>query len=94
MGMSEEMIQKIGPMDPAELVPYYAFLASDQSKKVTGLNIMVDLCKKVLALRSEAPSEVPLSWTAVKDLAEQKFSKNEFKQAKKTRKLLDFLFTF
>jgi len=93
MGMSEEMIQKIGPMDPAELVPYYAFLASDQSKKVTGLNIMVDLCKQVLALGSEAPQDAPPSWATVKELAEHKFSKEEYKKAKKTRKLLDYLFT-
>ena len=91
MGMSEEMIESIGPMDPAELVPYYAFLASDQSKKVTGLNIMVDLCKKVLGLRGEAPSGVPTSWATVKELAEAKLSKDEYKKVKKTRKLLDFL---
>jgi len=94
MGMSEEMIKSIGPMDPAELVPYYAFLAMDNSKRVTGLNIMVDLCIKVLGLLGEAgPTEEPASWATVKGIAEQKLSKIEYKTAKKSRKLIDYLFT-
>ncbi|MHA1745774.1 MAG: SDR family NAD(P)-dependent oxidoreductase [Promethearchaeota archaeon] len=93
MGMTEEMIESIGPMDPAELVPYYAFTASDMAKKVTGQNIMVDLCKTVLGMRGQVPPEETVSWVAVKDIAEQKLSKPDFKKVKKARKLIDYLFT-
>jgi 3-oxoacyl-[acyl-carrier protein] reductase len=87
MGMTEDMIKAIGPMAPEDLVPYYAFFASDQGKKVTGLNVDTDICKSVVEMGKN-------SWFELKEIAKEKLKPESFKKAKKYRKLINFLLEF
>ena len=84
MGMTEDMIKAIGPMAPEDLVPYYAFFASDQGKKVTGLNVDTNICKSVIEMGKN-------SWSELKEIAKEKLKPESFKKAKKYRKLINFL---
>ncbi len=87
MGMTEDMIKTIGPMAPEDLVPYYAFFASDQGKKVTGLNVDINICKSVIEMGKN-------SWSELKEIAKEKLKPESFKKAKKYRKLINFLLQF
>ena len=91
MGMTEEMIKAIGPMSPEELIPYYAFFATQPGKKVTGLNVDVDICKSLIKLGNNLDSDQELSWNGIKEIAQQKLKPELFKKAKKYRKLINFL---
>ena len=86
MGMTEDMIKTIGPMAPEDLVPYYAFFASVQGKKVTSLNVDMNICKSVMEMGKNLDS-----WNELKEIAQQKLKPELFKKAKKYRKLFNFL---
>ena len=86
MGMTEDMIKAIGPMAPEDLVPYYAFFASEKGKKVTGLNVDMNICKSILEM-----GENLTQWSELKEIAQEKLKPELFKEVKKYRKLLDFI---
>ncbi|MHA1719778.1 MAG: SDR family NAD(P)-dependent oxidoreductase [Promethearchaeota archaeon] len=94
MGMTDEMIKAIGPMDPDNLIPYYAFFATQAGKKVTGLNIDVDLCKSIIKLSKNLGSDQELSWSGLKEIVKEKLKPESFKKAKKYRKLINFLLQY
>ena len=94
MGMTEDMIKAIGPMAPEDLVPYYAFFASDQGKKVTGLNVDIDICKSVIEMGKNLNPDQEVTWSELKEIAKEKLKPESFKKAKKYRKLINFLLEF
>jgi 3-oxoacyl-[acyl-carrier protein] reductase len=92
-GMTDEELQRLGPMNADELIPYFAFFGTKAGKKVTGLNVNVDIVVSVLKLKADLQGEGEQnpSWGAVKPIAEEKLKADDFKHAKKVRKLIDFL---
>jgi len=94
MGMTEDMIKAIGPMAPEDLVPYYAFFASEQGKKVTGLNVDTNICKSVIEMGKNLNSNQEASWSELKEIAKEKLKPESFKKAKKCRKLINFLLQY
>ncbi len=94
MGMTEDMIKAIGPMAPEDLVPFYAFFASDLGKKVTGLNVDMDICKSVIEMEKNLEPNQEVSWSELKEIAKEKFKPESFKKAKKYRKLINFLLQY
>lgn len=93
MGQTQEDIDRLKPMKPEELVPYFAFFATADGKKVTGINVDIEICKEVFALRSELPEDkrAIASWKDIEPIAEQKMDKDAFKWAKKYRRLLTWM---
>ena len=90
-GMSEELIKAMNPMTPESLVDFYAFFATENGRKVTGLNVRVDLIENVLNLVSEIPKDQEITWQSVKSLVEEKVKADEFKEIQKYKRLIDFL---
>lgn len=92
-GMSEERIKTLDAMQPKELVPYYAFLCSDKAKRITGQNISVDVMEKIVALKSELPEEEKEnpSWGSVAGLVKKKMRRDDYKMARKCKKLVAYL---
>jgi NAD(P)-dependent dehydrogenase (short-subunit alcohol dehydrogenase family) len=92
-GRTEEQIKAMDAIQPEELVPYYAFLGSEEGKKVTGLNINIDIVKSVLVLKQKLPADqqATANWSALEPLATEALNADQLKDAKKYRKLISFL---
>lgn len=94
-GLTEEQVKMMNPMPPEELVPFYLFFTTEEAKKVTGLMVDVDLMKKVASFKSLLPADAQAapSWTALEPIAKDKLGPEEFKDARKARKLIEYLMT-
>jgi len=90
-GMSEEMINAMNPMKPESLVDFYAFFATEDGKKSTGLNVRVDLIESVLNLAGQIPKDQEVTWESVNKFVEEKVKTDDFKEIKKYKKLINFL---
>lgn len=92
-GRTPEQIAALEAMQPEELVPYYAFLASDESAKMTGLNINVDTIKTVIGLKNKLPDDqkVKADYSVLEPLFEQNLNAEEAKLARKCKKLIGYL---
>ncbi|MHA1340792.1 MAG: SDR family NAD(P)-dependent oxidoreductase [Promethearchaeota archaeon] len=92
-GRTPEQIQSLNAMQPEELVPYFAFFASDKSNRVTGQNINIEVMEKIIKIAEDLPEEekTELSWKKIANIAESQLSINEFRMAKKNKKLVNFL---
>jgi len=95
-GRTPEQIQNLKAMQPEELIPYYAFFASDLSEKITGQNINVDLMEDVKKIVNESfnptqQSDSILNWDLISETLEKKLRLEDFKIVKKNRKLVEFL---
>lgn len=93
MGMTEEDIKRLNPMEPEALIPFFAFFGTDDSKKVTGLNVDIEIIRSVVALRDNVPPDQQgdISWKVLEPLAEQNLPPGDFKDAKKYRRITDFI---
>ncbi len=94
-GLTEEQVKMMNPMEPEELVPFYLFFTTEEAKKVTGLMVDVDLMKKVAGMLSLLPPEAQAapSWSALENIAKEKLGPEDFKDARKGRKLIEYLMT-
>lgn len=95
-GRTPEQIEKLDAIQPEQLVPFYAFLASDENKRITGLNINVDLIKSVVALREKVSNtgetqKENIDWNLIEPLAKESLTDNQFRDARKAKKLINFL---
>ncbi|MHA1818882.1 MAG: SDR family NAD(P)-dependent oxidoreductase [Promethearchaeota archaeon] len=111
-GRTPEQIAALDAMQPEELIPYYAFLASDLSKKITGQNLNIDVFETLIKLKEpiikqlasssseeseqaetskETKGEIIIKWKDVEPLASEKLTKDNFKMARKSKKLVEFL---
>lgn len=90
-GMTEELIKAMNPMKPESLVDFFAFFATENGKKVTGLNVRVDLVESVLNITRDIPKDPEVTWESIKIIVEEKMKIDEFKEIKKYKKLVDFL---
>jgi 3-oxoacyl-[acyl-carrier protein] reductase len=93
LGLDEEKVKALNPMDPKLLVPYYAFFATPSASKYTGLNVDIDLVKKTLSLREKLPEEQQpnATWGSIKGIAEQDLDSKQFREIRKIKKLINFL---
>jgi NAD(P)-dependent dehydrogenase (short-subunit alcohol dehydrogenase family) len=93
MGMTEEDIKRLNPMEPTALIPYYAFFATEDSKKVTGLNVDIEIIRSIISLKEKVPPEQQgdISWKVLEPIAEQNLPPMDFKDAKKYRRITDFI---
>ncbi len=94
-GLTEEQVKMMNPMNPEDLVPFYLFFTTEEADKVTGLMVEVDLIKKVAGLASLLPAEAQAAptWNALETIAKEKLGPEEFKDARKGRKLIEYLMT-
>jgi hypothetical protein len=83
----------MNPMNPEDLVPFYLFFTTEEAEKVTGLMVDVDLMKKVAGLASLLPGDAQAAptWTALEPIAKEKLGPEDFKDARKGRKLVEYL---
>jgi NAD(P)-dependent dehydrogenase (short-subunit alcohol dehydrogenase family) len=67
----------------------------EQAKKVTGLCVDVDLVKEVLTLKDQLPGDVKAtaSWQTFEPIAKARLTEGDFKEVRKSRKLIEYLFT-
>jgi 3-oxoacyl-[acyl-carrier protein] reductase len=95
-GLTEDDVKRMNPMLPEVLVPYYLFFTTDDAKKVTGLCIDVDVIQEVRKLVELLPAEQQPSanWDLLDPLAKEKLSAEDYKHAKKARKLINYLLAF
>jgi 3-oxoacyl-[acyl-carrier protein] reductase len=93
MGLTEEQIKEMGPMNPEALIPYYFFFTTEEAKKVTGIMVNVDIVEAIRKLIKELPDAVRShpSWELLEPIVQQKLSADEAKIARKCRKLIDYL---
>jgi NAD(P)-dependent dehydrogenase (short-subunit alcohol dehydrogenase family) len=93
LGLDEEKVKSLNPMDPNLLIPYFAFFATPDASKYTGLNVDIDLVKKALSLREKLPDDQKkdATWVNIKELAEQEMDANQFREVRKVKKLISFL---
>lgn len=91
LGLDEEKVKALGPMDPNLLTPYFAFFATPAAKKYSGLNVDIDLVKKAVSLKNKLPEGIEANWVALKEIAEQEMDKKEYKEVRKVKKLISFL---
>ncbi len=94
-GLTEEQVKMMNPMNPEDLVPFYLFFTTEEAEKVTGLMVDVDLMKKVAGLASLLPADAQAAptWTALESIAKEKLGPEDFKDARKGRKLVEYLMT-
>jgi 3-oxoacyl-[acyl-carrier protein] reductase len=69
-----ELLERAGVMEPDELIPFYAFFASDMSKDITGRVLPVELFKSVLKFTSKLSPEQVESWETLEPLITARFS--------------------
>ena len=93
LGLDEEKVKALGPMDPNLLIPYFAFFATPSASKYTGMNVDIDLVKKALSLKDKLPEEqkVGANWASVKEIAEQEMDAKQFREIRKVKKFISFL---
>jgi len=93
LGLDEEKVKALNPMDPNLLVPYFAFFATPDASKYTGFNVDIDIVKQVLALREKLPEEKKsdADWSSIQEIAEQTMDSKEFREVRKIKKLISFL---
>ena len=93
LGLDEEKIKALGPMDPNLLPPYFAFFATPAAKKYSGLNVDIDLVKRVVLLKDKLPEDLKAEadWSAIKEIAEQEMDAKQFKEVRKVKKMISFL---
>ena len=93
LGLDDEKVKALGPMDPNLLPPYFAFFATPAAKKYTGLNVDIDLVKNAVSLKDKIPQDQQseANWAAVKEIAEQEMDAKQFKEVRKVKKLISFL---
>jgi 3-oxoacyl-[acyl-carrier protein] reductase len=93
MGMKDEDVAKLNPIKPESLVPWYAFLASADGKKITGMNINLEWMLAICALVKELPPEQQPSaqWEQIESLVTAKMQPEQVRQAKKCKKLINFV---
>ncbi len=94
-GLTEEQVKMMNPMLPEELVQFYLFFTTEDAKKVTGLMVDVDLVKKVVDFAKFLPAEAQATptWNALEPIAKEKLGPEDFKDARKCRKLIEYLLT-
>ena len=94
-GLTEEQIKMMNPMAPEALVPYFLFFTTEEAKKVTGLMVDVEVVKKVVSFASQlhADAQVAPSWSGLEPITKEKLGPEEFKDARKCRKLIEYLLT-
>src|SRR6056297_1029543 len=93
-GLSQEDIDRLNPMVPGDLVPYYGFLGSKRGKRMSGVNVNVDVIENVLSLKEELSEEEKqgkVNWKKLKGLAKKKLKDSEYRMAGQSRRLIDFL---
>ena len=73
-GTQEDQKARAGVMTPEELIPFYAYFASDLSKNVSGLRLPVELFKSVQKFASKLPPEQVETWEALAPLIPSRFN--------------------
>ncbi|MHA1111992.1 MAG: SDR family NAD(P)-dependent oxidoreductase [Promethearchaeota archaeon] len=96
LGLDDEKVKALGPMDPNLLPPYFAFFATPEARKYTGLNVDIDLVKKALSLKDKIPQDQrsEANWAAVKEIAEQEMDAKQYREIRKVKKLISFLMQY
>ena len=89
-GMKEELIDSLKPMQPEELVDYFAFFATKNGTKLSGQVVNVEHIQAIIEKALDLPMD-QRNWSSLKSQAEESLPKDVFKKIKKQRKLLDFL---
>ncbi|MBD3353689.1 MAG: SDR family NAD(P)-dependent oxidoreductase [Candidatus Lokiarchaeota archaeon] len=92
-GRTQEQIEALNAIQPEALVPYYAFLASDKAKRITGQNINVDAMERVLKFREQLPEDKQkdASWSDIDDIVKENMKYEHYKVARKCKKLIRYL---
>jgi 3-oxoacyl-[acyl-carrier protein] reductase len=95
-GLTPEQVEAMNPMDPNRLIPYYLFFTTEEAKKITGVMVDVDIVEATLKLVPHLPVDIQgaPSWQTLEPVAQEKMSPDDFKKAKKMRKLIDYLLTY
>ncbi|MBN2155458.1 MAG: SDR family oxidoreductase [Candidatus Lokiarchaeota archaeon] len=93
LGLDEEKIRALNPMDPKLLTPYFAFFATPAAEKYTGFNIDMDVIKKVLSLKDKLPEEQKsdVNWSSIQIFAEESLSSKQYRDIRKLKKYISFL---
>ncbi|MHA1673150.1 MAG: hypothetical protein ACTSYI_05935, partial [Promethearchaeota archaeon] len=89
-GMKEDLINSMNPMQPEELVDYFAYFATKKGAKLTGQLINVDRIQTLIDQATDLPTD-QRNWSGLKSKAEESLPKKVFKRIKKQRKLVNFL---
>ena len=92
-GMSDENVAKLNPMQPEELVPYYAFFATPDGKRLTGINLNMETMLNVLKIASDmsAESQTLVQWDFLEPVVAEKFTPEQMRMLKKSKKLINFI---
>lgn len=91
-GLTDKMAKALDPMLPEDLVPYYAFFASDISKRVNSTLVNVDdMRKMILPVVSELEHEKRESWRDLKRLFKKKLPPKLYKHAKSNKQIIKFM---
>ncbi|MHA1340040.1 MAG: SDR family NAD(P)-dependent oxidoreductase [Promethearchaeota archaeon] len=93
----QSMIREIGisMMKPEDLVPYYVFFASDQSKRVTKKLVnIVSFQRAFKYIEENIPKDIPRKYNALKDLLQPNVSYGTFSNITENRKLFDFILNY
>lgn len=85
---------KMPMLKPEELVPYYAFFASDKSKLETGCLVNIAYFWKTLDFIKKLPPEQSRSWSDLEPIIQKEFSYPSYINIKENRKLLEFLLNY
>ena len=93
LGLSDADVERLNPWSAKDLIPYFAFFGTKKGRKVTGLNVDMEIVRTVLALKDKLPADqqAEASWKLLSEMADKELRKDEYKHAKKCRKLIDFL---
>jgi NAD(P)-dependent dehydrogenase (short-subunit alcohol dehydrogenase family) len=74
-----QTLDKFGIIQPEELVPYYAFFASDLSKTVTGRLIPTEIFKSVFHFAQKLPAEKVETWEDFAPLAADRYADQKYR---------------
>ncbi len=87
-GLTDENVQSLNPLDVEEVVPYFAFFASDKSKKVTGRMLNLDSFKNFISLINNLPEDIPRDWNGIKEKMKDITDDSDYKSLRIFRKLI------
>jgi hypothetical protein len=89
---SREAVIAVNPIQPDELIPYFAFYASDLAKNVpSGRFVIIDSFRALFQILNKRTDISPKNWEQIEPIIKNKLTPSRQRDIKSCEKLLEML---